>query len=92
MKLLKMMHPLIKLIVFALVAIIILVLTVDNNSTDNLQSGCPVCQHVMYQTDQINETFIIIAAPEDPDDYDHIMLQVLACDQCGVVYTARWSI
>ena len=60
---------------------------------DSLYSECPVCEHVMYPTDQVNETYIVIAAPQESvsDEFTRSMLQVLVCDECGAIYVARWN-
>lgn len=70
-----------------------MILTGSSRTPDSLQSGCPVCEHVMYQTDQVNETYITIAPPQESvsDEFTRSMLQVMVCDECGVIYIARWD-
>ena len=82
------------IILVLLVAILgYMILTGSSRALDPLHSECPVCEHVMYPTDQVNETYITIAAPQESvsDEFTRSMLQVLVCDECGAIYVARWN-
>lgn len=73
-----------------LIGSIVTIMIVGGAPTES-RSKCPVCKHVMYEKDQINETFITVEAPTYLDKYSHTMLQVIACDDCGIIYVARWK-